>query len=65
MEYDDKDQNNSSDKPGEEIYESDESEFTNKEMNECANEEIAQDSKNTSRSTKLKSLVGIIQIPYQ
>ena len=27
-------------------------------MNECANEEIAQDSKNTSRSTKLKSLVG-------
>ena len=27
-------------------------------MNECANEEIAQDSKNISRSTKLKSLVG-------
>lgn len=65
MEYDDKDQNNSSDKPGEEIYESDESEFTNKEMNGCANEEIAQDSKNNSRSTKLKSLVGIIQIPNQ
>ena len=41
------------------------SEFTNKEMNGCANEEIAQDSKNNSRSTKLKSLVGIIQIPNQ
>ena len=57
----DEDQSNSSDKSDEEIYESDddECEFTNEEMNECANEEIAQGSKNTPRSTKIKSLVEI------
>ena len=57
----DEDQSNSSDKSDEEIYESDddECEFTNEEMNECANEEIARGSKNTPRSTKIKSLVEI------
>ena len=58
---DDEDQSNSSDKLDEEIYDSDddESEFANEEMNECANEEITQSSKNTPRSTKIKSLVDI------
>ena len=62
---DDEDQSNSSDKSYEEIYESDDddSEFSNKEMNECANEEIAQGSKNTPRSKKIKSLVDISSDP--
>ena len=62
---DDEDQNNSSDKSGQEIYESDddESEFANEEMNECVNEEIAQGSKNTPSSTKIKSLVEISSDP--
>ena len=63
----DEDQSNSSDKLDEEIYDSndddDESEFANEEMNECANEEIAQSSKNTPRSTKIKSLVDISPDP--
>ena len=62
---DDEDQSNSSDKSDEEIYESDddESEFANEEMNECANEEIVQRSKNTARSTKIKSLFDISSDP--
>ena len=59
---DDEDQSNSSNKSNEEIQESDdddESEFANEELNEYANEEIAQGSKNTPRSTKIKSIVDI------
>ena len=58
---DDEDQSNSSDKEDEEIYESndDESKFANEEKNKCANEDITQGSKNTPRSTKIKSLVDI------
>ena len=61
----DEDQSNGSDKSDEEIYKSDddESEFANEEMNECANEEIAQGSKNIPRSTKIKSLVDISSDP--
>ena len=57
----DEDQSNSSDKEDEEIYESndDESKFANEEKNKCANEDITQGSKNTPRSTKIKSLVDI------
>ena len=57
---DDEGQSNSRNKSDQEIYESDddESEFTNEEINECANEEIAQGSKNTPRITKIKSLYG-------
>ena len=58
---DDEGQSNSSDEENEEIYESndDESEFANEEKNKCANEDITQGSKNTPRSTKIKSLVDI------
>ena len=57
----DEDQSNSSDKEDEEIYENndDENEFANEEKNKCANEDITQGSKNTPRSTKIKSLVDI------
>ena len=57
----DEDQSNSSDKEDEEIYESndDESEFANEEKNKCTNEDITQGSKNTPRSTKIKSLADI------
>ena len=62
---DDEDQSNSSDKLHEDIYGSDddENEFANEEMNECANGEIAQSSKNTPRSIKIKSLVDISSGP--
>ena len=57
----DEDQSNSSDKEDEEIYENndDESEFANEEKNKCTNEDITQGSKNTPRSTKIKSLADI------
>ena len=63
---DDEDQSNSSDKSDEEIYKrnDDENELPNEEKNECANEEIAQGSKNTPRSTKIKSLVDINSDPF-
>ena len=58
---DDEGQSNSSDEENEEIYESndDESEFANEEKNKCTNEDITQGSKNTPRSTKIKSLADI------
>ena len=66
---DDQEQSNSSDKSDEESYENDDdndddddddddddSEFANEEINECANEEIAQGSKTSPRSTKIKPI---------
>ena len=72
---DDQEQSNSSDKSDEESYENgddddnddddddDDSEFANKEINECANEEIAQGSKTTPRSTKIKPIFDISSDP--
>ena len=75
---DDQEQSNSSDKSDEESYENgdnddndddddddddDDSEFANKEINECANEEIAQGSKTTPRSTKIKPIFDLSSDP--